>query len=600
MLKSITLLCCLATVVVAAPLTRQPLIRIDQIGYRPDLPKVAVLADPQEGWNAGEAYDAPETMEVRRADDGTVVWEGPVERWNGGAVDPTAGDRGWWFDFSPVRTPGTYYLWDGKNEVASFEFCIADDVYRPLVNAALKTFYYQRLAFAKTAEFAGEWTDGEAFVGPGQDTEARSLLDPDNAALARDLRGGWMDAGDYNKYITFASGPVHELLTAYERNPYAFDDALGIPESGNGVPDVIDEVAFEMEWVRRMQVEDGGVIIKMGAITHNSASPPSADREPRFYGPVCSSSTIAAAAMMAHAALRFKAYPAYQDFADDLEARAQRAWSWYHAHPQQTDCDDGTIKAGDADRSEEMQDSLAVVAAIYLFALTGEADFNDYVVDHLRESQPFRDDRWSTYNPEHGDALLFYTTLKEADPMTIAMIRKAKEEGGRNLPWYQLHRDESLYRAWMPDIQYHWGSVMPLAGFGSTSLDFLVTGWDVPNHPRYRERALGMMHYFHGVNPMGLVYLTNAYGLGAEECVDQIYHYWFRDGSEWDENPPPGYLPGGPNRNYTGPVEGIADQPVEKCFKEFNEGYPEASWEISENAIYYQSAYIKLVSYFVR
>jgi len=585
----------------AKPETVQPLIRVDQIGYRPDLPKYAVLADPQEGWNAEQSYTPGDTLEVRRSADDQVVFTGPVKVWNDGKVDRTAGDRGWWFEFSEVHEPGDYYLWDPKNEVGSYPFRIALEVYRPILKAALKTFYYQRLAFPKEEPYAGaDWTDGPAFVGKNQDTEARYYLDPLNAETERDLRGGWMDAGDYNKYVTFAAEPVHELLTAWERNPLAFDDALGIPESGNGVPDVLDEVAFEMEWVRRMQVEDGGVIIKMGAVTHNSQTPPSSDPEPRYYGPVCSSSTIAAAGMMAHAALRLRGYPMYQDFADDLEECALRAWEWYHANPRRTDCDDGTIKAGDADRSLAHQDSAAVIAAIYLFALTGEASFDAYACEHLEESIAFTDNRWSMYNPAHGDALIFYAQWPDADPITAAVIRKRKEVGGRELPWYRMHETESLYRAWMPDEQYHWGSVMPIAGIGSTSWDFIVTGWDKDNHERYRDRALGMLHYFHGVNPMGIVYLTNCYEQGAEECVDQIYHYWFRHGSKWDTNPPPGYLPGGPNRSYSGPVEALQDQPIEKMYLEFNEAWPEASWEISENAIYYQSAYIKLLSGFVR
>ena len=113
----------------------------------------------------------------------------------------------------------------------------------------------------KTVEFSPKekpyaeepWTDGAAFIGPGQDKEARYVNDKENASMAKNLSGGWMDAGDYNKYVTFAGSAVHMLLTAYEQNPKIFSDDFNIPESGNGIPDLIDEVKYELDWIKKMQ-----------------------------------------------------------------------------------------------------------------------------------------------------------------------------------------------------------------------------------------------------------------------------------------------------------------------------------------------------------
>src|SRR5690606_18655139 len=103
----------------------------------------------------------------------------------------------------------------------------------------------------------------------------------------------------------FAAAPVHQLLSALEDAPAAFTDDFGIPESGNGIPDVLDEVKWEIDWLQRMQYPDGSVALKVGTIEHTKGIQPSLDRAARYYVPSCSSATIAAAGMFAHAALAF-------------------------------------------------------------------------------------------------------------------------------------------------------------------------------------------------------------------------------------------------------------------------------------------------------
>jgi len=78
----------------------------------------------------------------------------------------------------------------------------------------------------------------------------------------------------------------------------------------------------------KMNNDDGSTIIKMGSQDHseNIASPPSLNSDRRFYGPTCSSASIAIASMFAHAAKVFRAYPAYQEFSNELEERAIRSW----------------------------------------------------------------------------------------------------------------------------------------------------------------------------------------------------------------------------------------------------------------------------------
>ncbi len=589
---------CSALPLQSAPATINPLIRINQIGYLPTGNKVAVIADPQEGFNADQSFTPGTVYQVRRWTDDGIVYEGTPTAWNDGAIHAQSGDRGWWFDFSPVRGPGDYYIWDVERQAGSYGFTIGYTVYDAVLKTAVRTYFYQRLGFAKEAAFAGDdWSDGAAFIGPGQDTEARSVYDQDNPATARDLRGGWMDAGDYNKYVTFAESVVHELLNAYQERPSAFGDDYNIPESNNGIPDLLDEVHFEMQWLSRMQEEDGGVLLKMGEIDYNGTTPPSSDKRPRFYVPACSSSTIAAAGMYAHAAMVFGEFEDWQDFAAQLEEQALLAWQWYHDNPKSSDCDEGIVKSGDADRSLQDQEKSALMTAIYLHQLTGETTFRDYILSNYLNPQ-LELNGWSgrwVYQSHYYAALQHYLAYEEAPPAVAAAVltKMLNNEGDAFFSW----TSQDLYRAYMPDGQYHWGSNNVKANIGNANWQYLALGLDQADLAEHRLRAENLLHYFFGVNPLGLVYLSNMETFGAEKSVSQFYHSWFRDGSIWDLNPAPGYVTGGANKNYSGNYPGLASGPVQKAYAEFNGGYSN-SWEITENAIYYQSAFIKLLSKF--
>src|SRR5262249_58900286 len=72
-----------------------------------------------------------------------------------------------------------------------------------------------------------------------------------------DLHGGWWDAGDFNKYTNWGASDAIELLRAYAESPGAFSDDTNIPESGNGVADLVDEVKWELDWIVRMPKSDG-------------------------------------------------------------------------------------------------------------------------------------------------------------------------------------------------------------------------------------------------------------------------------------------------------------------------------------------------------
>ncbi|VEP17865.1 putative Cellulose 1,4-beta-cellobiosidase [Hyella patelloides LEGE 07179] len=586
-----------------------PYIMVDQFGYRPQDNKVAVIVDPQQGFNAADSYTPGKVIEVRKWSDNTTVHVGAPKSWKNGEIQASSGDRGWWFDFSTVEEPGHYYIYDSETGQRSHPFLIDPDVYYPVLKAAVRMFYYNRSNFPKEEPYADpRWTDEASFIGPNQDTEARFVDDKNNEELARDVSGGWWDAGDSNKYVTFTSSVIHQLLDAYKRNPDAFTDDFNLPESGNGLPDIIDEVKYEIDWIKKMQQDDGGVLIKVGTIDYSGSTPKSRDRRPRYYVGACSSSTIIAAGHFARVASVYNQFAPLQTEIPELTERAKKAWDWYQNNPKRDDCDTQEVKSGDADRNLEEQSGDAVVAAIYLFALTGETVYNDYVKDHYQEARPFqKGDSFSIYSAHQGDALMFYTTLANSHPeVKQAIIERKTNEAQQDREFYGFQPEQDLYRSYLRDRAYHWGSNFVRANRGSSNYDVVVYNL-LPNREQtYTDAALNTLNYFHGVNPLGMTYLSNMYDYGAENSANEIFHEWFVDKSPWDNaltspnGPPPGYLVGGPNSDYTGNYPPLQNQPIQKMYADWNgTTLEDKSWEISEPAIYYQSAYIKLLAHFV-
>ncbi len=581
-------------------------IQIDQFGYLPNTQKVAVLLDPQIGFNATENYEPPATLELRNADSDEVVFLAAPTIWNQGTTHAQSGDRGWWFDFSPINTPGNYYVYDQANDERSAEFTIGFEVYDEVLKAAGRMFFYNRCGIEKNEIHAGSnWSDGSSFT---QDTQTRKLSDPNNVGAYRDMSGGWFDAGDYNKYVTFALEPIHDLLSAYEENMNLFGDDWNIPESGNGIPDILDEIKWELEFLEKMTNADGSVHIKMGSINYddNAQSPPSLNTDPRYYGPACTSASISVASMFAHAALVFQDIGPLSSYAQNLRTKAELAWTYVQpfldSNNLDENCDDGTIKAGDADRSMAEQRGEAITAAIYLHLLTGSLTYENYLIANLSDAPPIGGDLWDNYNTIKIDALLRYATLPSADATTAnTIIDNAMTAAQNNWNNYFGFDDSDLYRAFVPDWSYHWGSNKPKANLANLNLIYNKYELLPDNTSSYAQKAVEQIHYFHGVNPLGLVYLSNMYAYGAERSVNEIYHAWFADGTDYDHalnsplGPAPGYITGGPNQNYDQDISLTPpyNQPPQKSYLDWNAESSQASWEITEPAIYYQAAYIR-------
>jgi hypothetical protein len=589
-------------------------IKVDQFGYLADAEKVAVISEPVSGYNAPLPFTPAATYQVRNADDDGVAWSGPVAAWKNGTVQTQSGDRAWWFDFSELETPGSYYLYDPDNNASSVTFEISDTVYQTAARHALRTFYYQRCGVPKSVPHAhASWVDNTAcHVHAQQDLDCRLVANP-FSSVSKYLMGGWHDAGDHNKYINFADGVVHNLLFAWGFNPAGWGDDLGIPESGNGAADILDEVKWELDWFLRMQNSDGSVLHKISVTSFASGSPPSTDTAPRRYAPATASATVSACGAFAHGAVVFSglSHAPYQAYADTLKTAAVAAWDWLDANPQAIPSvydNNGFVNAA-AEDDAYTQKANRIMAAAWLAMLTGESKYSTFTENNLDSLHLFQ---WGAfeYETDIQETMLAYAASSASSTAAADRINnRFRNSMNGKIGTFQDSTD--AYRSHMSDATYHWGSNSLKSAIGAMHSDmnhFALSGTD---SSRFKNCALAYLNYIHGVNPISIVYLSNMNSYGAEHSVDEFYHGWFTDGSNWDNvnsslGPAPGFLVGGPNRNfapdasYSGPpLEPPQNQPPQKSYLTWNTSWPENSWEITENSIVYQGAYIKLISAFL-
>jgi hypothetical protein len=592
-------------------------IHIDQFGYRPSGQKIAILSNPQVGYNSSESYTPGGSMQIVNNLTFSVVYSAAPSQWNNGNTHAQSGDKVWWFDFTSVTTPGEYYVFDPTNNLRSYIFEIGDGVYEDVLSQGIRAFYYQRCGVAKSVSNGGDWNDGVCHNHDGQDLDCRLVTDPTNASLSRDLSGGWHDAGDYNKYVNYTHDPMHDLLFAYEDNPSIWGDDFNLPESGNGVSDILDEIKVELDWLLKMQEPDGSALMKVAVTGYQASSPPSSDMSVRRYGPAQASSTRAIASIFAHAAIVYE-LEGMTAYSNMLLTKAELAWDWIIANPAYSNYDNAGFLSSNPEVSANAQDDFLACAAVYLFAATGNTIYRDYFDANYTSINPYSWGYWYLFQNSVQDAMLYYASLPNATPEVASNIQSSfvssMHTGNSDMLTSFLNNTDA-YRAQINDGSYVWGNNREKSHASIMFNNLIKYGLDdggADDLFNYARAASGYMHFIHGVNPMNKAMLSNMYDYGGDNCINEIYHAWFNHGTVFDNalnslyGPPPGIIPGGINPSYTpaasysGPaLVPPLNQPIQKSYKDWNTGYPENSWELTENAITYQAAYVNMISKYV-
>ncbi|WP_341839288.1 glycoside hydrolase family 9 protein [Chitinophaga caseinilytica] len=296
-------------------------VRLNQSGFYTAGPKHAVVMGPVPS----------DSFFITTPDGNDTVFRGTLQP---EMISRYSSSRTRMADFSDLEMKGRFVL-RVPGMAVSYPFNIGDAPYHDLAAAVLKGFYFQRASMPLDAQYAGKW------ARPAGHPDTRVLVHPSAADGKRPAGtviaspGGWYDAGDYNKYIVNSGITMYMLLSAYEVFPAYFDRLnVNIPESDNGVPDILDESLYNLRWMLTMQdPNDGGVYHKCTNAGFDKMVMPHNATQPRYVVQKSSTATYDFAAVMAMASRIYLPFgDQFPGLADSCRRAAVRAWDWAEQH----------------------------------------------------------------------------------------------------------------------------------------------------------------------------------------------------------------------------------------------------------------------------
>ncbi|MEO6638932.1 MAG: glycoside hydrolase family 9 protein, partial [Ginsengibacter sp.] len=307
----------------------QDIIKIDQDGYYANAPKIAVLTsdyktDEYAGSNIG--------FYLLTANVGDTVYKDALSDIHSSSNSSIKTRIA---DFSAFNQKGTYVIYI-PGIGTSYPFNIGSGIHNKAAIAVLKGFYFIRSDMPLEEKYAGKWHRAAGHPDTKVLIHASAASKERSAGTIISTPGGWYDAGDYNKYIVNSGITTATLLSAYEDFP-AYFGALNtnIPESGNDLPDVLDEALYNIRWMLTMQdPHDGGVYNKCTNAAFDGMVMPGITKLPRYVVQKGTAATLDFAAVMAQASRIFRKYiDSYPGLADSLLNAANSAWKWAQKNP---------------------------------------------------------------------------------------------------------------------------------------------------------------------------------------------------------------------------------------------------------------------------
>lgn len=506
-----------STTAIAQTKTERP--KVNQIGYYPESSKIAILPSS----DASVFY-------LRNMENGSIIYEGSIS--DGGFYSP-GGESVDIADFSDFLIPGNYVL--GTYEgVESYEFIIGNNPFSELSDAILKAFYYNRASTALLEEHAGVWA--RAMGHPDTDVKvhnsAASPGRPANTSISSPK--GWYDAGDFGKYVVPISSSISQLLFAFEEFPEYFENQnLNIPESGNDIPDVLDESLWALRWLFTMQdPADGGVYHKLTTANFVGTVMPAGNNETRYVVQKGSGATYDFAAVMAQASRIYRPY--LPSFADSALEASLEAYVWATANSNvsynqgaTTDPPISTGAYGDGSFTDER-----FWARSELFITTKDTDF-------------YEANGWSSagtvgWNSVRGLGLFsLVANLDSLDSIANSDTTSMKNRVKNIADSYVNSGASSPYRSPFGTSNNHffWGSNGFAGNIGlATMLAYRISG-----EAKYYKATVDVLDYIMGRNPLDQSYVT---GYGDNPPL-QIHHR--QSAADGIDDPVPGWVAGGAN-----------------------------------------------------
>ena len=513
------------------------LLHVNPYGFRPQDVKKAYLGLMMG--SAGEFNPRDLSFEVVRSSDNSVVYQGMATietstHWRESFANDLY-SKVYKLDFSSVKEVDEYYIRHSSG--ISQPFTIHSDAYRNAMNTLALGMYHQRRGEALTlpytrfehkstiedATYIYDSNDLDPWLtsrdGWGDGVKYPTTLEGEKVEIS----GGHMDAGDYSPYTYNSAMTAWTLITTLDLfGERVAHDNLGVPESGDGISDLLQEFLIEINWLKDMQDPiDGGVfgMSKPKGMNYQSTMPGEDENLERYLAPKDTTVTAGYAAALARAA-RSRVLQKYDNtLATLLRKRAIKAWDWleknegmhgYHHYGQ-----------SNGDEGDEGHEHARAWASIELYALTGEEKYHDAFIRYHRPL--LRDDGVYWLNEGYG-----YTTrtlaLWDRDaipyPVDEALKKTSIERFRGAMEMYVLHASQTPYGLVVDPVLKRWNVVgwyFPISHF---SWDLLIA-YELYHKPKYLEVAQDQIHFTLGANPSSMTYITGMGYRQLKSTVDQ-------------------------------------------------------------------------------
>lgn len=480
-------------------------IRLNQIGFYTYGPKIAVIVSPNAWYFSIKSVDLKKTFFT-----GELT---PLKYWS------SSGDSVKIADFSQFNIEGEYVLYISGTG-ASHKFVISNNNNYELSKALVRHFYFKRASTALSSKYAGKWARAAGHLDNKVMIHSSAASKSRKEGQVFSSPKGWYDAGDYGKYIVNAGISTYQLMLLYEQFFDYFDSLnLNIPESENKIPDLLDEIKWEMDWVLTMQDPgDGGVYHKLtGKIFIGDLVPCDADEERYFIG----KSVTASFDFAAICAVAYRLYKKFnQEFADSCLKAAKLAYQWGLENPKAYFKDNPpdivTGKYEDYDARDECQ-----WASYELFIATNDSDYCD--------TSRVKKNNFGVPGWQNVGTLGYYSmALVKKDSLAISKVLSIADVLINKINKSPILISTSIF---------DWGSNSLAANEGMAMLVAFLVSRDY----KYLEGAIHSLDYLLGKNGTGYCFVT---GFGVRSPMNPHYRPSTTDGVI---EPVPGFLVGGPN-----------------------------------------------------
>ncbi|NLP02883.1 MAG: cellulase [Fibrobacter sp.] len=461
---------------------------------------------------------------------------------SGGKFWDASGENARIADFSAFKETGNFKI-RIQGCPDSYEFTIANDVHLQVAKASIKAFYFNRASMALDAQYAGKWARSAGHPDNAVQIHQSAAFGQRTAGSTISSPGGWYDAGDYGKYIVNSGITTYTMFAAYEAFPSFYDTLnLNIPESNNDLPDLIDEVLWNLRWMLTMQdSQDGGVYHKLTSRNFCGMIMPEEDDAPRYVIMKSTAATLDFAAVTAQAYRILKKFESQlPGFADQCLTASLNAWKWARSNPavryNQTnhnrdyDPDITTGEYGDNNVSDEFK-----WAATELYIATKQDSFFT-----IAYPSGMLDDFYTIPAWPGVATLSLYSLFLNKKDLTSAVdegsiVAKILDLAGD----YVARCDTNPYGIGMTASDFYWGSSAVAANQGMAAVFAYLAGGDA----KYKNTAINQFDYLLGRNPTGYSFVT-----GYGDKTPMFIHHRPSEADGIDE-PIPGFVVGGPNKN---------------------------------------------------